>query len=185
MKLGPGTISKPPTTLSYFIHMVSLRKIASDIQHTVYRVDKPVEFSDSITESFLARLNKWKEEIPPESLNDQNHDPSNDHFDTPARLHLRGSYVSVLSSNGLPRSPLTLRSIKMIQYYSSIRLLLFPRLMDDTAIDSRCLKVVLEACAGVCRSFKQLHQRSTSMYYSPLFTMSLFLAGKSNPGSGH
>lgn len=50
--------------------------------------------------------------------------------------------------------------------------------MDDTAIDSRCLKVVLEACSGVCRSFKQLHQRSTTMYYSPLFTMSLFLAGK-------
>lgn len=66
----------------------------------------------------------------------------------------------------------------MIQYYSSIRLLLFPLLMDDKALDPRHLKIMVDACSGVCRSFKQVHQRSTSMYYSPLFIMSLFLSGK-------
>lgn len=84
--------------------MVRLRKIASDIQHTVYRVDEPVDFSDSITESFLARLNKWKQDIPPECTPDPACATSEEHFDTPARLHWRGSYVSVLSSFGMPET---------------------------------------------------------------------------------
>lgn len=95
MRRGPGLVSKPPTTLSYFIHMVGLKRIASDIQHSVYRVDKAVDFSDSITEGFLARLNTWKQDIPPESLPNPAPAPSDSHFDTPARLHLRGSYVSL------------------------------------------------------------------------------------------
>lgn len=103
MRRGPGLVSKPPTTLSYFIHMVGLKRIASDIQHSVYRVDKPADFSDSITESFLARLNAWKQNIPPESLADPANAASNNHFDTPARLHLRGSYVGISFSGYIPQ----------------------------------------------------------------------------------
>ena len=76
--------------------MVSLKRIASDIQHSVYRVDRPVNFSDAFTQGFLDRLNEWKNEIPPESSYDSDVNLLKDHFDTPARLHLRGSYVSIL-----------------------------------------------------------------------------------------
>jgi hypothetical protein len=102
MRRGFGSVSKPPTTLSYFIHMVSLKRTASDIQHSVYRVDKPADFSDSITEGFLARLNVWKQDIPPEAPLDPARASSSNHFDTPARLHWRGSYVSVLSNEEIP-----------------------------------------------------------------------------------
>ena len=88
-------LADPPTTLSYFIHFVKLKRIASDIQHTVYRVDNPIDFSEPITGRLLDRLEGWKSEIPAERLSQAKQDGSIDHFDTPARNQLRGSYVGI------------------------------------------------------------------------------------------
>lgn len=96
MKQPPGLLADPPTTLSYFIHFVKLKRIASDIQHTVYRVDKPIEFSESVTGRLLDRLNEWKSQIPAERpQTGQTASGAGDHFDTPARNQLQGSYVSI------------------------------------------------------------------------------------------
>jgi hypothetical protein len=67
----------------------------------------------------------------------------------------------------------------MIQYYSCVRLLLFPQLLDETVANPRHIGALIDACVGICRAFKQIHHQSTTVYYSPLFVMSLLLAGKS------
>lgn len=55
--------------MSTFIHILRLKKIESDIQHNIYRVDRP-SASKSIhqsTDLFLERLYAWRDAIPPQS----------------------------------------------------------------------------------------------------------------------
>jgi hypothetical protein len=60
-----------------------------------------VEFSDAFNESFMTRLNDWKRALPAQvgSESDTNRPCSEKYFDTPARSHWRGSYVSLLASD--------------------------------------------------------------------------------------
>jgi hypothetical protein len=63
---------EPPTTstsLTSFIHVTRLRQIESDIQQTIYRVDRCQPIDESVTEDFLARIEQWKSMIPPDSHN--------------------------------------------------------------------------------------------------------------------
>lgn len=55
------------TSLTSFIHIVRLRQIESDIQQTIYRVDKSNPLDDSVIDSFLGRLEHWKAMIPENS----------------------------------------------------------------------------------------------------------------------
>ncbi len=52
------------TTLTSFLMVVRIRQIESDIQQTVYRVDKDVPIQDDVIDGFLARLDQWKDMIP-------------------------------------------------------------------------------------------------------------------------
>ncbi|KAK8082148.1 hypothetical protein PG996_000929 [Apiospora saccharicola] len=59
----------PPTTLTSFIHRTRLKRIESEIQHSVYRVDRPGTIADITIDAFLNKLNSWKEAIPYDATN--------------------------------------------------------------------------------------------------------------------
>jgi hypothetical protein len=89
----------PRTTMSTFIHLLRLKMIESDIQHNIYRVDKP-SVSKSIhqsTDSFLERLYAWRDAIPPQS---KKWGPADRHRFRGDEYMSYDSYVS--SSNSLP-----------------------------------------------------------------------------------
>lgn len=52
------------TTLTSFIRIVELRKIESEIQQTIYRVDRTTPVKDDVINQFLGRLTEWKANIP-------------------------------------------------------------------------------------------------------------------------
>jgi hypothetical protein len=56
--------SSRSTTLTSFILIVQLRHIESDIQQTIYRVDKSNTPDDSVIDEFLSLLDAWKSKIP-------------------------------------------------------------------------------------------------------------------------
>jgi hypothetical protein len=58
-----GSASKS-STLTSFIKIVQLRHIESDIQQTIYRVDKSHIPDDSVVDDFLLQLEAWKASIP-------------------------------------------------------------------------------------------------------------------------
>jgi len=63
-----STPVNPPTTMTCFIHILRLKRIESDIQHNLYRVDNSTDLSlRSIqTEKFLEKLTAWRDQIPPQ-----------------------------------------------------------------------------------------------------------------------
>ena len=62
-----GTRTKS-TSLSSFVIILQLRKIESDIQQEIYRVDKSIEIQDTVIDGFLARLEDWKATIPEDTI---------------------------------------------------------------------------------------------------------------------
>jgi hypothetical protein len=64
---NPQVPAQPPTTLTCYIHLTRLKRIESEIQHEIYRVDHPHNAGDAqiATEKFLDRLRTWKDLIPP------------------------------------------------------------------------------------------------------------------------
>lgn len=52
--------------MSTLIHLLRLKRIESEIQHEIYRVDKvkTPQQTDAETNSFLKRLHAWKSAIP-------------------------------------------------------------------------------------------------------------------------
>lgn len=56
--------SSKSSTLTSFIMIVQLRHIESDIQQTIYRVDKNSVPDDAVIDEFLAQLDDWKAKIP-------------------------------------------------------------------------------------------------------------------------
>lgn len=94
LRLDPSTPPEPPTTLSHFLHVLRLKRIASQIQHTIYRVDQPVADPVSATEGFLAKLDEWRQKMPVERTRDGRLGEPHYELDTPSCLHWRDSYVS-------------------------------------------------------------------------------------------
>ncbi|CAK7232464.1 hypothetical protein SBRCBS47491_008280 [Sporothrix bragantina] len=134
------------TTLSPFIHLTRLRMIESSIQRNIYRVDRGVEVSDAEIDGFLEHLDAWKRDIP------RRGGPSNNF----------GS-----STNEDERY--------MVYYYASVRLLLYPQ-VSRPQVQARYLTKCAEACGGVCRTYKHLHQHMT-VGYSLMGLQSVFMAG--------
>ncbi|PVH99770.1 hypothetical protein DM02DRAFT_468178, partial [Periconia macrospinosa] len=67
MEKDQSVPANPPTVLTYFIHLIRLKRIQSEIQTTLYRVDSvpsAVE-SERATDRFLDRVEAWKKTIPP------------------------------------------------------------------------------------------------------------------------
>lgn len=52
------------TTLSSFIRLIALRKIESEIQQAIYRVDRTAPVDNQVIEQFLERLQAWRDSIP-------------------------------------------------------------------------------------------------------------------------
>lgn len=56
----------PPSDMSCFIHMLRLKRIESDVQQTIYRVDITLSRADvhKATDEFLDRFLAWRDVIP-------------------------------------------------------------------------------------------------------------------------
>jgi hypothetical protein len=52
------------TSLSCFIHICRLRRIESEIQQTIYRVDDSAPATEAEVESFIQKLDIWRDRIP-------------------------------------------------------------------------------------------------------------------------
>lgn len=61
-----------------------------------------------------------------------------------------------------------------------MRFLLYPIILSHELVDSRYLKKCAEACGGVCRTYKKLHQ-VVPVGFSIMALHSVFLAGKHPP----
>lgn len=145
----------PQTTLTCYIHLIRLRRIESDIQHTIYRVDKPAVSSSiyKTTDMFLDKLAAWRDAIP---LQSTEWDPTN-------RTNFRGDEYSSYDSY-------------MASYHKSIRVLLQPRLYEKQ-INQRYLELCAEACREVCETYKRLHYR-IPLVFTSVSLQTVFLAGK-------
>lgn len=62
--INPNQAPIYSTSLSCFIHICRLRRIESNIQQSIYRVDQTSGVSEVEVESFVRQLEDWKEEIP-------------------------------------------------------------------------------------------------------------------------
>lgn len=65
----PNAPPEKSTSMTAFIYICELRRIESDIQQTIYRVDKhrpPAALKDDV-EEFMARLERWKAAMPLDS----------------------------------------------------------------------------------------------------------------------
>ncbi|KAK5655169.1 hypothetical protein OQA88_6068 [Cercophora sp. LCS_1] len=135
------------TSLSSFIHIVKLRRIESSIQQSIYRVDKDFAVSDDIIDAFLAKLETWKTQIPTDAHRKRD----------------------------LPDQPFDGYDYYMVFYYKTLRLLLYPQI-SKTPANPRFLKACASACAGLCRTYKRLHE-SLAVGYSTMSLQSVFMAG--------
>ncbi|KAF2703725.1 hypothetical protein K504DRAFT_417739 [Pleomassaria siparia CBS 279.74] len=135
------------TSLTSFILVVQLRRIESEIQQTIYRVDRSNLLNDSVVDNFLFQLKAWKSKIPSDtqSLRD----------------------ISDIPFDGY--------EYYMVYYYKCQRLLLYPQILKAD-VAHRFLKGCAQACAGVCGAYKRLHQ-TLAVGYSLMALQTVFMAG--------
>lgn len=73
--------AKAASSLTPFIHRTRLKQIESEIQHTIYRVDRPVDAQDPAITQYLDRLEAWRAKIPSEARNYASHNHKDAPFD--------------------------------------------------------------------------------------------------------
>lgn len=135
------------TSLSSFLQIVRIRRIESDIQQTIYRVDEIPEISSTIVDGFLERLEHWKTLIPLDARKKRD--------------------VEAIPFDGY--------DVYMVYFFKCKRLLLYPQI-SKTPVNPRFLKECATACAGVCGAYKRLHQ-AMSVGYSIMALQTVFMAG--------
>lgn len=165
-KFNRTAASSKSTTLSLFVRVAKLRMIESHIQQKIYRVDSTVEATDAEIDGFSAQLAEWKDMIP---LDSQNKSGSDSHSIDSYEHYVGGLLLTCLVII------LTSPSMKMTFYYKCLRLLLYPQ-VSRAQVNPRYLKKCAEACGGVCRTYKQLHQQEP-IGYSLMALQSVFMAG--------
>ncbi|KAH9902335.1 fungal-specific transcription factor domain-containing protein [Xylariomycetidae sp. FL2044] len=138
------------TSLSSFIQIVRIRRIESDIQQNVYRVDESSDVTDDMIDIFNDRLNQWKNMIPLD-----------------ARGKRDQSHMDAIPYDGY--------DLYMVYYFKCKRLLLFPQI-SKTPVNPKYLKECATACAGVCGAYKRLHQ-AMAVGYSIMALQTVFMAG--------
>ncbi|KAI0117437.1 fungal-specific transcription factor domain-containing protein [Daldinia grandis] len=137
----------PPNTLTSFIHRTRLKRIESEIQHDIYRVDRPSDVSDDTINAFLDKLNEWKAAIP---------------FDTTHYVHRQeDAYEGA--------------ELYTLHYYRCVRFLLYPQLAK-TPVNMLYLKTCASACIGIITDYRRLHH-AFPIGFSALSIQSVFLAG--------
>ncbi|TVY46901.1 putative transcriptional regulatory protein [Lachnellula occidentalis] len=145
--LNPSEAPGTSTTLSLFLQVTRLRRIESNIQQSIYRVDTSVAVSDTEIDAFIAQLLEWKSLIP---------------------LDARKKLDSELGAfDGYDHY--------MVFYYKCLRLLLYPQILRPH-VNPRFLKQCAEVCGGLCQTYKRLHQ-SMSVGYSLMALQTVFMAG--------
>lgn len=161
--------------MSCFIHITRLRIIESNIQQTIYRVDRAGVAPETEFEHFLNELELWKESIPEDAKRGRDEGPRRGQRGTPAMdgycYYVSGSLGSERSSK-LPRS----NKQQMVYYYKCLRFLLHPHLSSPTP-NTQLIQRCADACGGVCQVYKRLHQ-DVSVGFSLMALHSIFLAGK-------
>lgn len=135
------------TSLSSFIQIVRIRRIESDIQQSIYRVDETPETSDHTVDAFLERLDHWKSLIP----------------------------LDARKMKDREAVPFDGYDVYMVYFFKCKRLLLYPQI-SKTPVNPRFLKECATACAGVCGAYKRLHQ-AMSVGYSIMALQTVFMAG--------
>ncbi|KAI0483343.1 fungal-specific transcription factor domain-containing protein [Xylariaceae sp. FL0804] len=144
------TAPEVSTSLSSFLQIVRIRRIESDIQQNVYRVDQSSDIPDSVVDAFLWRLEEWKSLIPLD-----------------ARQKRDYSHLDSIPYDGY--------DLYMVYYFKCKRLLLYPQISRN-AVNARYLKDCATACAGVCGAYKRLHQ-AMAVGYSIMALQTVFMAG--------
>jgi hypothetical protein len=127
----PNEQASPSTSLSCFIHVTRLRRIESEIQQSIYRVDEQTLTPPTTINSFLCTLESWKERIPPDF----------EHQDT-----------EYYSYDG--------RWYYEIYHFQCLRFLLFPQIIRPDRSMDMIIKCA-EACGGLCRTYKSLHGKTS------------------------
>jgi hypothetical protein len=58
--------ANPPTTMTTIVHLIRLKRLESEIQHKLYRVDKtkPADAIYETTDRYLEKLQAWRDAIP-------------------------------------------------------------------------------------------------------------------------
>lgn len=141
------------TSLSCFIHICRLRRIESQIQQSIYRVDESSGTSEVEVDSFIQQLEDWKENIPRDA---RQHDADKPTTNTDTMVIDGYGYY-------------------MVYYYKCLRFLLHP-LLSAQETNLRFLKKCAGACGDVCQTYKKLHQ-SIPVGFSLMALHSVFLAG--------
>lgn len=165
--LGRG--SQRPSSMSCFIHICRLRIIESNIQQSIYRVDDPSAISELEVDRYIEQLEHWRTTMPRHDeciLKPHGSDleVSIADYDTEIRPHLCCQRIH----NGVCES-------QTVYYYKCMRFLLHPQLLASSTNPRFLLKCV-EACGGVCQTYKRLHER-VSVGFSLMALHSVFLAG--------
>ncbi|KYG50212.1 hypothetical protein M433DRAFT_139318 [Acidomyces richmondensis BFW] len=145
--LEPDVPRKESTTLTAFLHILRLRRIESNIQQSIYRVDEAVNVTDDEVDYYLEQLEKWKNLIP---------------------LDAKGQYDrESVAFDGY--------DYYMVFYYKCQRLLLYP-LISKPRPKPKYLKACARVCGGVAQTYKRLHQ-TLSVGYSLMALQTVFMAG--------
>ncbi|KAI0482554.1 fungal-specific transcription factor domain-containing protein [Xylariaceae sp. FL0804] len=139
----------PPTTMTSFIHRTRLKKIESEIQHVVYRVDRPGRVvPDATLDQFIVQLEAWRSAIPYDARN----------------------YVQPRQDSAYEGS-----EFYTIHYHRCVRFLLYPQLAGNP-VNMRYLRLCADACAGIIADYRRLHH-VFPVGFSALSIQSVFLAG--------
>ncbi|KAJ9142934.1 hypothetical protein NKR23_g6746 [Pleurostoma richardsiae] len=147
--ISPGPQPRS-TSMTGFIHICRLRIIESNIQQSIYRVDRPFDVTETDVEHFIRQLDEWKANMPNDA---RNRELPN---------------VDSMCVDGY--------DYYMVYYYKCLRYLLHPVILSSDQSDTRFLRKCAEACGGVCRTYKKLHQ-TVPVGFSVMALHSVFLAG--------
>jgi hypothetical protein len=142
------TPASPLNTLTSFIHRLRLKRIESEIQHVVYRVDRSDKLSEATINRFMERLDAWKDAVP---------------FEARSYVHKSNTAFEGME-------------LYTIHYHRCVRFLLYPSLAE-TPVNMQYLKLCASACAGIIAGYRRLHH-VFPVGFSALSIQSVFLAGE-------
>ncbi|KAK8848917.1 fungal-specific transcription factor domain-containing protein [Apiospora arundinis] len=145
-KLSGSRVPTQSTSMTKFIHICKLRTLESHIQQSLYRVDQSSTATNREVDGFLQRLDNWKSHIPMGANSFYSYMVVDDQYDN-----------------------------YMLYYYKCLHFILQPFVVSDPS-QVKLVRRCAEACGGVCRTYKKLHQ-GIPIGFSFLDLRSVFLAG--------
>jgi hypothetical protein len=135
-------------SLSLFIHITRLRRIESNIQQSVYRVDRSSSLPAQVIDCFIAELSKWKDQIPKETTQDTEVSPYDGYY------------------------------YYLVYYNKALQLLLYPQLATadaDTHIIKKCAEACGGVCRSYKQLHHQTNVGFSLMALHSVFLSGLTL----------